>query len=178
MEGTLEAEALLEHDLKSFPFQSISSWKVLWKTAAFLELRVSLPVSIHLFMEGTLEVSRKWDMLAQEKLFQSISSWKVLWKSPGGLPDTFTNHVSIHLFMEGTLEVYRAGCSDNPMALVSIHLFMEGTLEEIELIELVLIGRFQSISSWKVLWKLPANVRSLQERQVSIHLFMEGTLEG
>ena len=111
-------------------FQSISSWKVLWKLVivyfsgvaghcfnpslhgrysgsdvlVIMRFRIS-GVSIHLFMEGTLEV---WLLRVSHSVFrsfQSISSWKVLWK------------------------LYRAAAV------------------------LFVFVLFQSISSWKVLWK-------------------------
>ena len=80
--------------------------------------------------------------------------------------------------MEGTLEDFSGAWPCPPALLVSIHLFMEGTLEEV--IAHQTGGRyagFQSIYSWKVLWKKRICNEYTGFELVSIHLFMEGTLE-
>ena len=62
--------------------------------------------------------------------------------------------VSIHLFMEGTLEVFFFSHFRYFRFFVSIHLFMEGTLEvRPEVHQEIDSNSFQSIYSWKVLWK-------------------------
>ena len=55
MEGTLEAVGILKSTPKGILFQSISSWKVLWKAFSSMTWGLNPTVSIHLFMEGTLE---------------------------------------------------------------------------------------------------------------------------
>ena len=86
-------------------------------------------VSIHLFMEGTLEAS----------------TWQI---------GKYILTVSIHLFMEGTLEAPTGCCRCCGHPNVSIHLFMEGTLEvQAPAANPFGLVTFQSISSWKVLWK-------------------------
>ena len=69
MEGTLEERLTSLDASRCMRFQSISSWKVLWKFHP-----VGIPVtgyfvSIHLFMEGTLEVSLYPPNLSDELRF-------------------------------------------------------------------------------------------------------------
>ena len=134
-------------------FQSIYSWKVLWK-----RIRTK-PIST-------------------EVQFQSIYSWKVLWKATEMLSIVHNVTVSIHLFMEGTLEGNPKNHLDqwlvgfNP----SIHGRYFGS--GFNFLHLPAPTLFQSIYSWKVLWKYSGNIKKLLRGYVSIHLFMEGTLEG
>ena len=60
-------------------FQSIYSWKVLWKMYIITFILGIEGVSIHLFMEGTLEAYFP-PTFGENQRFQSIYSWKVLWK--------------------------------------------------------------------------------------------------
>ena len=141
MEGTLEAVGILKSTPKGILFQSISSWKVLWKAFSSMTWGLNPTVSIHLFMEGTLEAEFRalcyWNRFqrfnpslhgrysgriivahvnTEQGWFQSISSWKVLWKWPHCCAPPRPAKVSIHLFMEGTLEG-RPSCTCLPVSM-------------------------------------------------------------
>ena len=153
MEGTLEARTKYFAGNASSGFQSISSWKVLWKRYPAYPPSRTGSVSIHLFMEGTLEEEYTHAHQHQKHWFQSISSWKVLWKrmfdwSNRYFPNSF--NPSLHGRYSGSFWA---------LAFSSV------------------TSLFQSISSWKVLWKLYSPLAACRVAAVSIHLFMEGTLE-
>ena len=136
-------------------FQSISSWKVLWKAIRhgiprscgkcfnpslhgrysgreFLKSKyLGIDLSFNPSLHGRYSGSDPWLLIyCTQETFQSISSWKVLWKWHAPRPATWWRRVSIHLFMEGTLEDGRGRPFDSVQFGVSIHLFMEGTLED------------------------------------------------
>ena len=160
-------------------FQSISSWKVLWKclptswpakqpecfnpslhgrysgSAVFSLFLQPLPgVSIHLFMEGTLEALDNIDVLGVDFSFNPSLHGRYS-GSFSDAADTLLVGVSFNPSLHGRYSgSSRAGCVFITVNSVSIHLFMEGTLE----------GPCPRSK--------PSSCVS-----VSIHLFMEGTLE-
>ena len=153
MEGTLEDNIPVEKQ---------------WKTTRFNP-------SLH----GRYSGRSLWKLRLYRAIrFQSISSWKVLWKFGGGqkIPSWFgCFNPSLHGRYSGSPSVRPMLRPMSDRFNPSLHGRYSGS-EECNIAD-VLITVFQSISSWKVLWKLIGLFFSHTRTPVSIHLFMEGTLE-